>query len=120
MRRTITFTIPCLVLALLIGVTASAAQKKAAAKTMTATGIVKSVAASSLVVNSNGKDWNFMIDSATNVVGKGAGTAAKQKGGKPMINDLVMTGDRVTVTYHDMGGSMHAAKVTVTAKAAKK
>ena len=47
----------------------------------------------------------------------GAGTAAAAKGGKIAITDIVGKGDQVTVTYHKMGASSHAAEVRVTRKA---
>ena len=35
------------------------------------------------------------------------------KGGRLTITDYVKTGDRVTVSYHKMGNSLHAAEVRV-------
>ena len=58
-------------------------------------------------------------DAQTKVVGRGAGTATKATGGKAAITDLVAAGDKVTVSFHDMGGTLHAAEVRVTAKGAK-
>ncbi len=55
----------------------------------------------------------------TKVVGQGAGTATAAAGGKVAFSDLVGVGDRVSVTYHQTGASMHAAEVRVTAKAKK-
>jgi hypothetical protein len=81
-----------------------------------ASGTVKSVSATSLVVTGGGKDWTFTIDKDSKVVGPGAGTAAAAAGGKAAITDLVGVGDSVTVTYHEMGAMMHAANVRVTAK----
>lgn len=81
-----------------------------------ASGTVKSVSATSLVVTSGGKDLTFAIDKDSMVVGPGAGTAAAAAGGKAAITDLVGAGDSVTVTYHEMGSMMHAANVRVTAK----
>jgi len=49
------------------------------------------------------------------VVGKGMGTKSKAKGGKPTIVDLLKEGDRVAVTYHEMGATMHASRIEVTA-----
>jgi hypothetical protein len=62
----------------------------------------------------------FAIDAKTKVVGKGVGTAAaaKGKGGKASIADLLGAGDRVNVKYHDMAGTLHAASVERTAKSA--
>jgi outer membrane lipoprotein-sorting protein len=96
----------------------AAAQKAAAAKTMKATGTVKSVSGTQLVVSSSGKDMTFMVDGGTKFTGKGLTTKSK---GKPMAStDAVHEGDQVTVSYHDMGGMMHAANVTITAASMNK
>ena len=89
----------------------SGAQKT---KTMNASGMVKSVSGDSLVVTANGKDMTFTVDGTTKFVGKGLGT--KAAGGKLTATDAVSANDRVRVAYHDMGGTMHAATVTVTSK----
>jgi hypothetical protein len=86
-------------------------------------GTVKSVSATSLSISGSGSggttfDQTFTIDAKTKVVGKGAGTAAAAKGGKTVITDLVSMGDKVSVSFHDMGGTLHASEVRVTAKAA--
>jgi Domain of unknown function (DUF5666) len=96
------------------------AQAKTAAKTMTAKGTVKSVSGTSLVVTSTGKDMTFTVDSSTKFTGKGLTTKSK---GAPMAStDAVHEGDMVSVSYHDMSGTMHAAHVTITSTkmAAKK
>jgi hypothetical protein len=92
------------------------AQEKA--KAMNASGTVKSVSGDSLVVTSAGKDMTFTMDATTKFVGKGLTT--KSKGGKLTATDAVSTGDMVSVTYHDMGGKMHAANVRITNKSAMK
>jgi len=106
------------VVALCVGQTVGLdAQGKA--KTMTASGTVKTVTGNSLTVTAaGGKDLTFTVDNSTKFVGKGLGTKAKQ--GPITPTDAVAMGDRVRVTYHDMGGTMHAASVNVTTKAAKK
>ena len=102
-----------------LNVDAQAQAGGAAAKmpTKTATGVVKTVSATSLVITSAGKDMTFTVDQATNVVATGAGSKAATAGGKVAITSVVATGNQVRVTYHDMGGSMHAQSVRVTAKA---
>ena len=86
-------------------------------KTSTANGTVKAVTGNSLTVTAaGGKDMSFTIDNTTKFVGKGLGT--KSKAGPITATDAVAMGDRVRVTYHDMGGTLHAANVSVTAKAA--
>jgi hypothetical protein len=92
------------------------AQEKA--KTMNASGTVKSVSGDSLVVTAAGKDMTFTMDGTTKFVGKGLTT--KSKGGKLTATDAVNMGDMVSVTYHDMGGKMHAANVRITNKSAAK
>ena len=105
------------VFALCVGQVGLGAQSKAGAKAMSATGIVKSVSGSSLVVSSTeGKDMTFAVDGTTKVVGKGLGTKSS-KGPLP-VTEAVHEGDQVSVSYHDMGGTMHAAQVRITAKGA--
>jgi hypothetical protein len=88
------------------------AQAKKAGKTMTATGTVKSVSGSSLVVNSRGKDETFTVDSSTRFTGKGLST--KSRAGAITPTDAVHEGDMVSVSYRDMNGTMHAASVRIT------
>jgi len=91
-------------------------QAQTKTKTMNATGTVKSVSGTSLVVSAaDGKDMTFTVDDTTKFVGKGLGT--KAKAGKLTATDAVAMNDRVRVAYHDMGGTMHAATITVTSKA---
>jgi hypothetical protein len=93
--------------------------KAAASKPMTTMGIVKSVSANQLVVSGGGKDWTFGLDNSTKFTGKGLTT--KSKGAPMLATEAVHEGDRVTVSYHDMGGTMHAANVRITGtNAAKK
>jgi uncharacterized protein DUF5666 len=95
------------------------AQAKApATKAMSANGVVKSVSGSSLVVTAAGKDMTFAMDSSTKFTGKGLST--KSKGAPLAATDAVHEGDRVTVSYHDMGGTMHAASVRITASSPAK
>ena len=96
----------------------------AEAASKTSNGTVKSVSATSMSISGSAGggatfDQTFTIDAKTKVVGRGAGTAAAAKGGRTAITDLVGSGDKVTVQFHDMGGTLHAAEVRVTAKAAK-
>ena len=90
--------------------------KKAPAKVLMASGRVKSVSNTALTVSSRGKDLAFTIDGSTEFVGKGLGTKSEAKRGKVTATDLVAADDTVSVTYHDMGGTLHAAKVRLLAK----
>lgn len=92
-------------------------QAQAKGKSMTASGMVKSVSGTSLTITSSGKDMTFTIDGATKFIGKGLSTKTREKGGKITATDAVGDGDSVAVTYHDMGGTMHAAQVRVNNKA---
>ena len=95
---------------------APAAQAPAAkTKTMTANGTVKAVTGNSLTVTASGKDMTFAVDNTTKFVGKGLGT--KAKAGPVTATDAVGNGDRVRVTYHDVGGTLHAANVSIQSKA---
>ncbi|PYR79512.1 MAG: hypothetical protein DMF86_03315 [Acidobacteria bacterium] len=94
-----------------------------ASKTMTATGAVKTVSADSLTITTKTGDETFAVDSKTNVTASGAShktEAMKSEKKATQITDFVSTGDNVTVRYHDMGATKHAASVRVTRKAAKK
>ena len=107
------------VVALLVLGLSFAAQSVQAQKSMTASGTVKSVSATALTITTAGKagkDMTFTIDTSTKFVGKGLGT--KGATGKLTATDAVGMNDKVSVTYHSMSGSMHAASVRVNTKAA--
>jgi hypothetical protein len=92
------------------------AQTKAAGKTMTATGKVTAVTADSISVKGKDADWTFGVDNGTTVVAKGGShkMAAMKADKKPtVVTEFVNVGDDVTVKYHDMGATKHAATVTV-------
>ena len=118
MKRLVLVALSVLGLAVASQSAALAQAGKAAGKTMTASGMVKSVSATSLTVSSGGKDMTFTVDSSTKFVGKGLST--KSKGQKLAVTDAVAMNDQVRVTYHDMGGTMHAANVRITSKSMKK
>jgi hypothetical protein len=88
----------------------------AASKTMSAMGTVSSVAADSLTVKAASGEMTFAVDDKTHVVAKGAShktASAKGEGKMTPITDFVKVGDEVSVKYHDMGATKHAASVTV-------
>jgi hypothetical protein len=88
----------------------------AANKLMTASGTVASVAADSLTVKATRGEMTFAVDDKTHVIAKGAShktAAAKGEGKMTPITDFVKVGDQVSVRYHDMGTTKHAASVTV-------
>jgi LysM repeat protein len=96
------------------------AQAPVKMKTVTASGAVKSVSNSSLVVTgTDGKDMTFTVDNTTTFVGKGLST--KSANGPLKATDAVKEKDKVSVTYHVMaGGTLHAANVRITTPAAAK
>ena len=110
----IALSVSALCLAPAVGV-----QAQGKAKSMTASGTVKAVSGSSLTVTAaGGKDMTFTVDKDTKAIGKGLGTKGAPTGGKLAVTDAISTGDTVSVTYHDMGGTMHAASVRVVSKSA--
>jgi hypothetical protein len=113
MKRLLFVALAALALSIVAQPVALHAQKAA-----TAAGTVKSVSAESLTITSDGKDMTFKVDGTTKFVGKGLST--KSAKGKIMATDAVAEKDRVRVTYHDMGGTLHAASVRVEAKGTTK
>ena len=92
------------------------AAKPAADKVLSATGVVSAVSAESLTIKAKGTEWKFAVDKNTHVSAVGASrkTAALKDEKKPaQITEYVKVGDSVTVKYHDMGSTKHAADVVV-------
>ena len=92
-----------------------------APKVEIATGVVESVTASSITIagsSGGGSTFKqtFTIDGETKVVGRGVGTAARAKDGKVGATDLIAVGDRVSVSYHKTGATLHAAEIRVTTR----
>ena len=89
---------------------------------MRSTGTVKAIAGDTItIVGASGGGGSFtqtfLVSSATQVIGKGAGTATAAKGGKVPFTDLVAAGDKVSVSYHRAGDALQASDVRVTMKA---
>jgi len=93
------------------------------AKTMTATGAVKTITADSLAIrDGQGKDWTFVIDATTKILPRtGQETidvtpVSPVPGGKVLPSTKltvadIKEGQRVQVTYHTVDGKMHATQV---------
>ena len=112
------FVVALTVLGLCVAAQSVPLQAQAKPKSMSATGVVKSVSATSLAITASGnKEMTFTVDGTTKFVGKGLSTKSREKGGKITAMDAVGDGDSVSVTYHDMDGKMHAANVKITQKA---
>jgi hypothetical protein len=91
-----------------------------ATKTELSEGIVEAISAASVTISGSsggGASFKqtFTIDSETRVVGRGVGTAAAARGGKPVITDLIKTGDHVTVSYSKTDKTLHAREIRVRA-----
>jgi len=99
-------------------VPAPAAPAAPAPKAQTVSGVVSAVTGTSLTVKGT-EEWTFTADAKTTVQGTGVGTASKKlvdEGKKPTLLELVHEGDTVSVTFHDMDGTKHAAVVRITRK----
>jgi len=96
---------------------ASGGSAGSAAASTTASGRVKSVTGSTLVVTDSGKDLTFAVDKDTRVFAKGAGTATQAAGGSIAFTKLVGVGDTVTVSYAGTGSAMRATEVRITVNA---
>jgi len=106
------------VLGLCVAAQSELLQAQAKPKSMSATGTVKSVTGTALTITAAGnKEMTFTVDGTTKFVGKGLSTLTRQKGGKITAPDAVGENDAVSVTYHDMSGTLHAAQVRVNNKA---
>jgi hypothetical protein len=85
--------------------------------TKTTRGTVTALTADSLTVKVGSTDMKFGVDDKTHVEARGAGTQARQAAaaGKagPKLADVIHVGEAVKVSYHDMGGTLHAADITV-------
>jgi hypothetical protein len=91
------------------------------ASDMRSTGTVKAIGGDSItIVGASGGGGSFtqtfVVNSATRVVGKGAGTATAAKGGRVPFADLVAAGDKVSVSYRKVGNALQASDVHVTMK----
>ena len=90
--------------------------KPAASKTLSTAGKVSAVTADSVTVKGKDGEWTFAVDKATSVTAKGGShkMAAMKADKKPtVITEFVSVGDDVSVKYHDMGATKHAASISV-------
>lgn len=97
---------------------------KADDKTASSNGMVDSVSGTMLTISgSTGGGGTFKqtftIDGSTKVIAVGAGTAAAAGGGRISVTDVVGRGDRVSISYHPVGDTLHASEIRVREKAKK-
>ena len=88
--------------------------------TKKATGTISAVSASSVTIKAASGDMTFSVDKDTTITTPGGGTkekAAKAEGkaGVPSTS-LLKEGQAVEVSYHETGGTMHAASIRTMAK----
>jgi hypothetical protein len=97
------------------GVGVARAQDKT--ESLTAQGVVKSVAPGFFVVDTGKGDLTFKVNGETHILAKGATTATKARraAGEDglIISDVVHEGDQVTVRYARSGGSFVASEIQV-------
>lgn len=101
------------VLSLLLVTSVLFAQKE---ETKEASGAVKSVAAKTLTIAHEGKEWTFVIDNETTVTAKGAShkmRAAEEAGKSTVITDFVMEKQTVAVKYTEKEGKLYAKEIRV-------
>ena len=104
------------------GINAASAQPggQASSNVQSMTGVVKAVSASSLTVESRGKEMTFGVDSSTRVFTKGK-TGVRDlvyrfDRERPKLTDLVKPGEQVMVTYRQSRRGMTAVEVRVAQK----
>jgi hypothetical protein len=88
-------------------------------KTGSASGTVSEVSGSSVTIKSGSETQTFAIDKDTVIQGEGVGTLSRKlkEAGKGLTApDAIAVGDTVTVRFHDMGSSKHAAEISITRK----
>jgi hypothetical protein len=90
----------------------------------TVTGTVDSISGNTVALSGlSGAGATFKlsvtVDNSTKMIAEGAGTAAAMSGGKLVLSDHLGPGDRVTVTYHTKGTTLHASEIRVRQKAKK-
>jgi uncharacterized protein DUF5666 len=86
----------------------------AAQETKSARGIVTAMAGDSISVKAGEREMKFVVDAKSVVTAEGAGTASREAAaaGKSLkLADVVKVGDSVDVSYHETGGTMHAARI---------
>lgn len=83
--------------------------------TKSARGSITAMASDSITVKAGERELKFAVDAKTVLTAEGAGTAAREAAaaGKPgpTLADFVKVGDAVEVSYHETGGTMHAARI---------
>jgi hypothetical protein len=79
------------------------------------TGVVKTVSASSLIIERGGNEIRFAVDSSTRVLGKKTDQMRAEElvWRQRRFSDFVKPGDQVTVKYRRSGGVITVVEVLV-------
>lgn len=81
----------------------------------TARGTVTNIAASSLTVRVAAHEMKFYVDNKTKVEARGGSTKTREAmaAGKPgpMLAEVIRVGQAVSITYQEMGDSLHASLI---------
>ena len=89
------------------------------AQTKWVRGAVTAMGKDTITVKAMGKEFTFKVESATRLIARGAGTAAreKEKAGKPGVSlaEFVKAGQSVEVDYTEAGGVMTATEIRTVA-----
>ncbi len=110
MRRTV-LTVPFAVLSAI----ALLAGQAFAQDTKSARGTVTAMSADTITVKAGERDLKLSVDAKTEVIAEGGSTATRkaEAAGKsgPKLAELLKVGDAVEVNYHEMGATLHAARI---------
>jgi hypothetical protein len=94
-----------------------------APRSETVDGTVDSISGNTVTLSGTTGDAKFKqsvtVDNTTRIIAEGAGTAASKAGGKLVLSEHIGPGDRVTVTYHAQGTTLHATEIRVRQRAKK-
>jgi hypothetical protein len=120
MERLPYFTLVVL-LAVGIGTARAQSDRKSASGTLSMSGVVKAVSASTLTIERNGAEILFSVRSSTRVFKRGGGGPGVYPNGardlvarpSPVFADLVKPGERVTVRFRRAGSALQAVEVRV-------
>ena len=83
--------------------------------TKTARGLVTAVTGDAVTIKAGTQEMKFMVDAKTTITAQGGSTATRQAAaaGKPgaQLAELIKVGNSVEVSYDDIKGMMHAARI---------
>ena len=111
MKRALLISVAALLVMAPLNVMAQGTQKP---KTMSASGTVTAVSATSLTIKAKSDEWTFTVGDDTKVTGTGASRKTEELKAekKPaVITEYVKVGDPITVRYHEVDKAKHASEI---------